>query len=64
MQKPKVTVSLTKVLDNDFWGIEEMLEGGLLSINNIRELIKEDILTLVEDVEPNICIEMVEVRDE
>jgi len=57
MSKVKVTVSLSCVLDNEFWGIDEMLEDGQLTIANVRELIEEDMSVILEDGELNITID-------
>ena len=57
MSKPIVTVSLTYVLDNDFWGIEAMLKKGLLSIENIKRLIEEDLRFLVDEGDLEVRIE-------
>jgi len=62
-ETPRVTVTITHVLDNDFWGIEDMLESGLLTIGNIKELIHEDILILIENGTLNVCIEMIEEKE-
>ena len=64
MERPRVTVTLTQVLDNEFWGIDEMLEGGFLTIKNILDLIKEDYGAFIEDGELNVCIEMVKEGQE
>jgi len=60
MSKPKITVTLTGVLDNQLWGCEEMLESGCLTIKNIKELIQEDWGTFIDEAELNVCIEMIE----
>lgn len=60
MPKPKVIVTLTHILNNDLWGIEEMLENSTLTIVNVKELIKEDYGMIIENGEWGVCIEMKE----
>ena len=58
-ETPKVTVTLTHELDNELWGIKDMLEVGELTSENILDLIKEDYGTFIEDGKLSVCIEMV-----
>lgn len=60
MEHPEVTVTLTHVLNNDFWGINDMLKMGELTIKNVLDLIREDYGAFIEDGELNVCIEMVD----
>ena len=58
--KPQVTITFTTVLDNDLWGIKEMLDSGCLSIQNVEQLIKEDLVAVLDEARMDVCIEMVE----
>ena len=59
MERPEVTVTLTHVLDNDFWGINDMFKMEELTVENVIDLIREDYGAFIEDGKLNVCIKMV-----
>jgi len=61
-ETPKVMVTLTHELDDELWGIKDMLEIGELTSENILDLIKEDYGAFIEDGKFSVCIEMVEEK--
>ena len=57
MSDIKVTVTHECVLDNHLWGIDGMAEEGILTIENLKEFIKEDLLFIIEESKLFIKIE-------